>query len=242
MYKFQIFGSKSSIDYDVMVFIESIPDSVEVCKDMCEKYDKEIYNILLSDNYPVKKINSNLAVIKNGIITDIHKGMICECNNSLYITYNNFNQKYDNQITRLVKRDIDLKILRCYRILLSFLSRTIYREEVKKALKGDLSQKINILFNINFNDIDFGNRNGLPIDIWKSLAFQIGQTLLLVKNIEVYSKEEICTYLPSLSGFIFRDLDFYNFDIFKKYLIELSAFILNNKSYLLCENENSWIC
>ena len=38
MYKFQLFGSKSSIDYDTMVFIDSIPESVEECKDMCELF------------------------------------------------------------------------------------------------------------------------------------------------------------------------------------------------------------
>ena len=242
MYKFQLFGSKSSIDYDAMVFIESIPDSVEVCKDMCEKYDKEIFEILKSHNYPLKKVNSNLAVVENGILIDIHKGMICECNNSIYLTYKNFQQIHPNQISKLVSRDVDLKILRCYRILLSFLSRTSYREDVKKSLRGNLSQKINVLININYENIDFGNRNGKPIDIWKSLAFQVGQTLLLTKDIEVYSKEEICTYIPSLSGFIMRDSNFYNYDLFKRYLVELSGIVLSKKSYLLSENENSWIC
>jgi hypothetical protein len=240
MYKFQLFGSKSSIDYDAMVFIESIPDSVEVCKSMCEIYDKEIFNILISHNYPIKKVNSNLAVVENGVLTDIHKGMICECNNSLYLTYNNFEQIHPNQITKLVDRDVDLKILRCYRILLSFLSRTYHREEVKKALKGTLTQKIDVLININFDNIDFGNRNGEPIDIWKALAFQVGQTLLLTDNIEVYSKEEICIHIPSLSSFIMRRVDYYDYVLFKQYLVELSNYILVNKIYLLGHNENSW--
>lgn len=242
MYKFQLFGSKSSIDYDAMVFIDSIPESVEECKDMCELFDKQITAIFDTDKYPLKKVNSNLAVVKNGIITDIHKGMVCECNNSLYLTYNNFQQIHPNQIKRLVDRDVDLKILRCYRILLSFLSRTYYREEVKKALKGTLTQKIDVLLNINFEGIDFGNRNGEPIDIWKSLAFQVGQTLLLTKGTEVYSKEEICICLPSLSVFIMRMEDYYDYKIFKEYLTELSNHILVSKSYLLGETEKTWIC
>jgi hypothetical protein len=242
MYKFQLFGSKSSIDYDAMVFIDSIPESVEECKKMCEKFNLKIEDYFHSINLPNKKVNSNLAVVKNGIITDIHKGMVCECNNSLYFTYNNFFQTNPNMIERLVKRDVDLKILRCYRILLSFLSRTYHREEVKKALKGTLNQKIDVLLNINFEGIDFGNRNGEPIDIWKSLAFQVGQTLLLIKGIEVYSKEEICIYLPSLSGFIMRMEDYHDYKILKEYLTELSNHILVSKSYLLGETEKTWIC
>lgn len=242
MYKFQLFGSKSSIDYDAMVFVESIPDSIEVCKSMCEMYDKEISNILKSHKYPIKKVNSNLAVVENGILTDIHKGMVCECNNSLYLTYFNFKQIYPNQITKLVPRNVDLKILRCYRIILSFLSRSFYREEVKKALKGNLSQKIDILLSINYTKMDFGNRNGEPIDIWKALAFQVAQTLLLTKNIELYSKEDICNHIPGLSGFILRNTDYYNYDIFRQNLVELSNYILVNKSYLLGFNEKSWIC
>ena len=242
MYKFQLFGSKSSIDYDAMVFVDSIPESVEVCKSMCGMYDKEILKLLKINNYPIKKVNSNLAVVENGILTDIHKGMICECNNSLYLTYDNFSQLYPNQIRFLINRDIDLKILRCYRILLSFLSRTSYRDDVKKALKGTLSQKIDVLSCINYIDIDFGNRNGNPIDIWKALAFQIGQTILLTKNIEVYSKEDICAHIPSLTGFIMRIESNYDYSSFKKYLIELSKYIIVKKSYLLGQNENSWIC
>jgi hypothetical protein len=36
MKKFQIFGSKSSQDYDVMVFVDEIP-SIEDAKLLCEK-------------------------------------------------------------------------------------------------------------------------------------------------------------------------------------------------------------
>jgi len=242
MYKFQLFGSKSSIDYDVMVFVDSISESVEECKKICEMYDEEISMILQLHDYPLKKVNSNLAVVNNGIITDIHKGMICECNNSIFLTYDNFEQIHPNQITKLVARDVDLKILRCYRILLSFLSRTFYREEVKKSLKGTLTQKIDVLININYDNIDFGNRNGEPIDIWKALAFQVGQTLLLTKDIEAYSKEEICIHIPALSPFIMRSVDDYDYVIFKQYLVDLSNYILVNKTYLLGYNENSWNC
>jgi hypothetical protein len=241
-YKFQFFGSKSSIDYDVMVFIETIPDSVEVCKDICEMYDRKISTLLEEHNLPIKKVNTNLAVIKDGVVIDIHKGMICECNNSLYYTYDNFYQINSNQIKKTISRDIDLKILRCYRILLSFLSRSVYREEVKKGLRGVLSKKIDVLLNIDYENINFGDRNGQPIDIWKSLSFQVGQTLLLVRGIETYSKEDIYKELPLLKGFLMRNVEDYDFNCFKQYLFELSTYILANKTYLLGKNENSWIC
>jgi hypothetical protein len=239
--KFQFFGSKSSIDYDVMIFIKSIPSSIEECKELCEYYNKEINYIILNNNLPTKKVNSNLAVLDNGIIKNIHKGMVCECNNSLYHTYDNFYQLYTNSIERLMTRDIDLKILRCFRIILTFLSRTLYREKDKKSLRDNLLEKINVLRTIDFNNLDFGNRNGEPIDIWKSISFQIGQTLLLTKGIELYSKEEICSYIPELNGFIMRDEKLYNFSSLISNLEELSKYVLDNKKYLLEQNEKTFL-
>ena len=130
MITYQFFGSKTSIDYDVMLFVDTITNSKYDNNLLCKKYNEE-----LSQIYPDKKMNCNLAILENGIITKVYKGTADECNNSLFLTYSNFEyQKYPNHIVELIPRDVELKILRCYRIICSMLSRNENRSEVKAAL------------------------------------------------------------------------------------------------------------
>ena len=52
--------------------------------------------------------------------------------------------------------------------------------------------------------VDFG-KNGLPADIYKSIAFQLGQVLALIEGIELYTKEDICSYYPPLAPALRRE-------------------------------------
>lgn len=193
---YNIFGSKSSIDYDIMMFVESIPD-LQTCKINCIELEKEFH---LKD----KKPNINLAVAENGIILDVYKGTVDECNNSIFHTYEFHPQTYPKLVTRLIERDVNLKIARALRIMLSFLSRTDFRVQVKIALKSNTQIKIETLKLIKFNSIKDFNKNNDLIDVKKQIAFQIAQTLLLMKNIEVYSKEECCLHFPELAYILNR--------------------------------------
>ena len=60
--KFQIFGSENSTDYDVMVFVDEILD-VESSHILCKEYDTK-----LAETLNDKPLNSNLAVVKDGLI------------------------------------------------------------------------------------------------------------------------------------------------------------------------------
>jgi len=74
-----------------------------------------------------------------------------------------------------VSRDVNEKILRTARILLSFLSRTEHRKLVKVALKGDLDAKFDALSKIDLSLItDLGSRNVKWIDYLKTMSFQLG--------------------------------------------------------------------
>jgi hypothetical protein len=47
-------------------------------------------------------------------------------------------QFYPNPITEPSNRDVDEKILRVSRFIITFYSRTILRPQIKSALRGDL--------------------------------------------------------------------------------------------------------
>jgi len=83
---FQIFGSKSSQDYDVIVFVDKIPQT-EDAKNLCKKWNKKLYMTFVNNGMKIKTLNTNLAVLENGIIIAVFKGTSDEVNNSCYLTY-----------------------------------------------------------------------------------------------------------------------------------------------------------
>jgi len=211
----QIFGSKSSTDYDIMFFVDVLGTTQE-SHEIIEKIDKE-YSKIYSD----KPINSNICIVKDGIVVDVFKGTADEVNNALFLTYDFHEQKHPNQITKIIERDTELKILRTARVLLSFLSRTEHRKEVKRVLKSDLIQKLDVLMNIDLETItDLGTRKVKWEDYLKTMSFQLGQTLGLMNGIELYTKEDISAYYPKLSGMLNRiGEDLETLDVFKENFI-----------------------
>ncbi len=195
--KFQVFGSKSSLDLDVCFFVQSLGNIVE---------NNQRINVLLTtqnfDNN--KKVNANLAIISNGKIVRCFKGTADELNNSLFLTYDFHEQEHALLIEGLVKRNLDLKMIRCARTLVSYFTRTDLRTEAKSALRGDFKFKMKFLSSIKLDDYsDFG-KHGNITEIYKSMAFQLGQTLGLMNGTELYTKETIAEEFPSLKDYLFR--------------------------------------
>lgn len=204
--KFNIFGSETSLDLDVMVFVDRIPDK-ETAKMLCIEYDAEIES---SYDYD-KKVNTNLAVVDDGVIVEVFKGFPEECNNSLMRTYELHEQVYPLMVERPIpwtKEMTDLKISRFLRIVLTFLSRTQHRVDVKRALKSkDDAIRLDVLRSIDLEFIYEFNKKGLDtIEIYKGLAFQIGQTLGLLDGVELYSKTEISRVYPMLEPYLLRQV------------------------------------
>ena len=193
-----IFGSKSSEDTDIMVLVSSISN----IKDSKEKVKK--YEDILQKKFS-KKVNANLAVINKGVITKVYKGTEDEVNNSILDTYHLHKQEFPLTLNKRINRNVELKTIRCLRILLSFLSRTNIRPNVKKALKSDAFSQYELLNKINlaqFNDL---SKTGVKHeDAIKTLAFQMGQTLALIKGKELYSKESIYNEYPQLENYLKR--------------------------------------
>lgn len=198
MNTYQIFGSATSLDLDICFFVDTIASISENNVVL----NQIIENTTLPRN---KKINGNLGIISDGILTACFKGIPDELNNALLNTYGLHKQAYENHVMTAVKRDLDLKAIRCARTLVSYFTRTELRIFSKRALREDFKSQIDFLKPIELIEYsDFG-KHGTPIEIYKSMAFQLGQTLALFDDIEVYTKEAIAEVYPSLTPYLHRE-------------------------------------
>lgn len=224
------FGSEDSLDFDAIIFVEKIPDN-QTCKEICFYYKTEF------------DLNLNLCVVNNGVIIDSFKGSIDEMSNSFFITfkYHDYNNNKVNPIKLLVKRDVSLKIIRCIRICLSLISKSHYRIELKKALASyDFNKRLEVLELIEWNTIDVAL---LTTDMLKTIAFQVGQTIDLMKGVESYTKKSVSTNNPDLEFLISRK-QFNSSEHRKEILFNLQNiirydFILPLKTYLEAYKDDS---
>lgn len=228
---YNIFGSHDSTDIDVMVYLDDIPKLTDQGKKLCFEYAGYLSEIIKTD----RKIDCNLSVLKDGLIQRVVKGIPCETNNSIFYTYNRHEQSHPLMIERPadMKGWKQLKSARILRILLSFLSRTEHRKEVKKALKlGSTEDKIRILYDIRFVDIDDFFKKESKKDIWKTIAFQLGQGLGLYEGMELYSKDGIASHYPSLRGYLYRQdgINAYHLDVTKNMFLEVASLNLEEIS------------
>ncbi len=216
MLLYQFFGSENSTDIDVMFFVEEIPENIHACRALCND---------LAQQFQQKKgitenINSNIAVVENGRIKAIFKGIIDESNNALFYTYKLHYQDFSNQISQVLPRNIDVKLIRTARVLLSFLTKTTERSLVKKGLQGDFNEKLAALKVLDLAHYEtesaLGNTNTIP-DFQKTFAFQIGQTLALLEGKEYYTKNEVGAHFPDLQPFLNRNKGLSN-EILQQYL------------------------
>ena len=126
----------------------------------------------------------------------------------MFLTYELHSQHYGNYIERLVQRDIDLKLIRFTRFILTFHSRGIYREEIKIALRsGNIETRLKVFKKIKISEIteeQLLKKKVTRKDYLKTCAFQFGQVLGLLYDKEFYTKESISKKYKNLSDFLFR--------------------------------------
>ena len=205
---FTVFGSENSLDLDVMMFVEEISDNNKDATEMCKFYNQSVGDIYESMYGITKEVNCNLAVLKNGFVDEVYKGTSDEVSNSVLVTQHLHTQFHKNRYVReLVGRDLQIKLLRTARVLLSFLSRTSHRTLVKAALRSDIYHKIKVLRSIDLGTInDIGKSSTSFEDYLKTMSFQLGQSIGLFKGVELYTKESISSEFPLLGTFLKRDV------------------------------------
>jgi hypothetical protein len=194
---YQIFGSKSSEDLDVCFFVDSLNDT---------KKNHEVVKMYTAQTVfnTTKPVNANLAIVKNGIVVQNFKGSADELNNALFTTYDLHEQVYQNHIQRTVPRILESRIVRCARTLVGHFTRTDLRIQAKAALRADVNMQIELLDTIELkNYTDFG-KNGSVIEVYKTFAFQLGMTIALFADVELYTKEAIIKTFPELGHYLLR--------------------------------------
>src|SRR5574343_473773 len=125
-------------------------------------------------------------------------------------------------------KEIEKKTARALRGILSFISRTQYRDIVKPALRGTAKDKIDTLKKINLEYITNLGKDKLVIqDFYKLFVFQIGQAIpLILSRKELYTKKDIVAEFPMLEPYLYRMLDvFPDMDMYKTYFLDT---IVNN--------------
>ena len=189
-----VHGSQDSTDIDICYVLNRIPEFKEA-QEFCAEGDE-------SDN-------RNVMHISDGVVDYVFKGSVDEVNNAILSTYELHEQDYPLLIEKKLERDVPVKILRSVRIILSHLSRCQYRSEIKSALKGDWTEKLTMLKNLNMHDIDWDlidmNSKMDKLSTRKTIAFQIGQTMALIFGHELYTKIDIADLFPMLGKSLYRE-------------------------------------
>ena len=88
----------------------------------------------------------------------------------------------------------------------------------------------------HFDEIDFDTlqNNMSAADIKKLIAFQVGQVLALIDDVELYTKSEIADYFTDLKSYLYRNsTDNKNL---KKYLFLFIHFLTKNNMFDYTEN------
>ena len=154
-----------------------------------------------------KSVNVNLAILSDGIITWVLKGIADETNNSVFHTYHLHKQHHSLAIQRLAPRDTEKKIIRATRAILSQLTKSERRHNIKNALKANqLYIRLDALKPICFQTLDFKQVEEDVTEMVKLIAFQLGQTMALVKeNKELYTKIQVAEYDPRLTQYLMRE-------------------------------------
>lgn len=196
--KYYVFGSKSSQDLDILVLVDQLGTIAEN-KEKVVQLQKDLVSI------SPKPVNVNLGVLKDGTLTKVFKGTLDEVNNSVMDTYGLHEQFFPLDITVRQNRDITEKALRAVRICLSNLSRTQYRGEVKQGLRGDVLERVKVLQNINLTTVTSHDKYPV-LDLYKTLAFQMGQALGLMQTVELYTKEAISSKYSLLEPYLMRQV------------------------------------
>ena len=221
-----IHGSEDSLDVDVYYVFDEKP-SFDECRRFCSEDPNE---------------NRNIIVIKDGVVVDCFIGTVDEINNGLIDTYPLHAQNDELLVNKRLERDITIKSIRAVRGILSILSRTQYRSDIKYALTHGWQARLDCLLNIDFTTINYnelGKRMNGP-DMLKVIAFQIGQTLGLFDGVELYTKSSVAKQYPELKSFLYREpsdlkvLNEYR-DILSGYLDKIKTKDLNDYTVLFCD-------
>jgi len=214
------YGSNDSDDIDVFIGLNRVPDlDDEDDRIMMEEIHETIdYTLRYSGQFTNsdKKVEySFIHISPEGVVDWCEYDDLEECNNALYYTFNhhayNNNVLYGkNPIKSKLEQNVSFKIVKVVRTLLTFLSRTSYREEVKYLLKqGTFKERLEFLLKVvsenGISSIDTFNKKLPDVEIVKDIAFMFIQLYGLVHDVDVFCKRDAALRFPDMSRYIYKD-------------------------------------
>jgi hypothetical protein len=197
---FYVFGSGDSLDYDILVMQAQLGNTQEN-QLLCVALKIEFEAYLVELGWKRKPININLAVQSGGKLIAVHKGTVDELNNSVWATYSLHSQIHALEIDQKLPRNKHLKIERSLRTILSQFTKTSFRSTIKETLRSSLIDQAKFLETFALDPALFPE---LSCDIWKSVAFQLGQCLALLQGEAYFCKQDLARVYPSLAPFLGR--------------------------------------
>ncbi|POR24869.1 hypothetical protein BWK58_07505 [Flavobacterium columnare] len=241
-YPYYIYGSSDSTDTDVVIVIPK--NEMPAAQEQRKNFVLDLKNTYEFD------WNATLAVIENGVMIDTiyTKSWIDSLNNALLKTYCHHSQVYPLLINHKIKRNKVLAIYKAVRTVLTMLTRTSYRSEIRPILKGihDFNLKVEVLKKIDFENIEtFNQKNTSDADVWKIIAFYVGQNNALIKeDEEIYTKADLIVKFPEMFPFVYRqNISIADKRVLQRFISEWIALIQNfgvfksENGFLYCNDE-----
>jgi hypothetical protein len=203
-YEYYFFGSKDSLDIDVLV---NHPNATGLEKDRLLIPELKAKSNLIED------WNVNIVKIEEGIVkfSIPSKGSPDSVNNSLYETYHLHTQKHPFPIKFKVERNLLSAIHKCLEAILTFYKGTEHEDfynAMPRAVLVDkqktFSDRVHTLAQFDFENMRPSLDELENIEKYKKIGFHIAQTISLIDGIEIYTKQELIKYHPELLEIINR--------------------------------------
>lgn len=214
------YGSNDSDDIDVFIGLSRIPDlDDEDDRIMMDEIHETIdYTIRYSGQFANSGKNVDYSFIhisQDGVVDWCEYDDLEECNNALFYTfshhaYNNNVLYGKNPIKRKLEQNVSFKIVKVVRTLLTFMSRTNYREDVKYLLKkGSFKERLEFVLNMvsenGISKTETFNKKLSDVEIVKDIAFMFIQLYGLVHDIDVFCKRDAALRFPDMARYIYKD-------------------------------------
>lgn len=199
-----IFGSPNGNDVDVLILVQE-PFTISFL-DKKKIQAKEMINI--------ENVDINFVCVNDGVLSWVSYGSIWETNDALYSTYHLHEQNHPCFVNVMIQpsdEDIMKKLHRSIRNLLAVYTRTVQYKDIAKASLSptvSLENKIQVLKEINHSNITWREDRNDPKKISEQIkrgVYQIGQSILLLKGSQAYTKQGLALAFPTMKWALYRE-------------------------------------
>jgi len=188
-----VHGSTDSNDIDrLYLFPNGLPSHTE-CLRFIQSSGTEDRNLF--------SVDQSLLFSDRKYVNDAQKGLIDEVNNALFSTYPLHKQEHACPIQEKLQRIVPLKVcMTLLNLLIKVRRADPYREIVVNSLNSwDFETRRKAVASVDYCKIE----KKLTDEDIKYCAFRLGQTVLLIRGREVYTKADLCAALPDLKSLIY---------------------------------------